>query len=361
MRVYDMIFNDGETKGVYNISLVENPAMESLYVALKDCQVQLKVVDEERKILLGAVLIPNKLIYRKDEVTGEEYNIRFSKETIDVALTAFQKNNAQNGTTLDHNENLKLNDVTFVENWIKEDEVNDKSVKYGFNEPVGTWFTMMKAHTDEAWQSAKNMKGFSIDGFFNAKLVTLNKNEMDLESIKQAIRDGFASWSKKPEEVKLTLSSVKTADGNTTINFEGDTVAVGLQVSMTSPDGAELPVPDEKYQLEDGSTIVVVNSLIAEIKPADAPVEEVVPTPMAEATTAPVVKSEKTTNEIFYQLSAEIGKNMTELFNGLKAELKEEIQNEIKAVSLTKQKPAKEKSWEQMSSYERYLETKNKN
>lgn len=351
MKTYEMIFNDDDTKGVYNISLVENPAMESLYVALKDCEIQLKVVDEERKILVGAVLIPDKLILRRDEVTGEEYNIRFSKETINVALTAFQKNNAQNGTTLDHNENLKLSDVTFTENWIKEDMVHDKSLKYGFkDEPIGTWFTTMKAHTQEAWDAAKKMKGFSIDGFFNAKLVTLNKQQMNVTEIVNAIKDGFASLSKK-EEKQVSLSSIKTADGVTVIDFEGDTIAVGLQVTMKDPDGNSLPVPDGEYQLEDGNTIIVVNSLVSEIKPANAAVEEVVPTPMATEPTSPVVKSEKTTNEIFYQLSQEIGKNMTEMFAQLKAELKEELKSE--QLSLTKTKPVKEKSYEEMTNFEK--------
>ena len=56
--------------------------------------------------------------------------------------------------------------VTFVETWIKEDEVHDKSVLYGFNEPVGTLYGLMKVNNDEIWNDyvkTGKVKGFSID------------------------------------------------------------------------------------------------------------------------------------------------------------------------------------------------------
>jgi hypothetical protein len=44
---------------------------------------------------------------------------------------------------------MKLSNVTFVESWIKEDMVNDKSVLHGFDEPVGTWFASMKVDNEK--------------------------------------------------------------------------------------------------------------------------------------------------------------------------------------------------------------------
>ena len=151
-----------------------------------------------------------------------------------------------------------------------------------------------------------------------------------------------------------------TADGSAKINFEGDTVAVGLQVTMTDPDGNELPVPDGDYTLEDGVTIEVVNSLVAEIKPADV-VEEVVPAEMNEApTTTPQVKSEKTTNEVFYQLSAEIGKIIENKFAELETKLSAKVENEIKLSSVTKAKPAVSKSYAEMTNLEKAKYNKTK-
>ena len=64
METYTVIFKKDETEGVFGISLVESPAMESNFIALSEQkEIQLKAIDNEKRILLGAVLIPNKPIY----------------------------------------------------------------------------------------------------------------------------------------------------------------------------------------------------------------------------------------------------------------------------------------------------------
>ena len=81
MKTYEAIFNEKETKGVFGISLVENPAMEGNFVALnKQEKIQLQEIDKEKRILLGLVLEPNKPIYRNQN--GEEFNIVFSSSKL---------------------------------------------------------------------------------------------------------------------------------------------------------------------------------------------------------------------------------------------------------------------------------------
>ncbi|MFZ2432481.1 MAG: XkdF-like putative serine protease domain-containing protein [Lutibacter sp.] len=354
METYKVIFKEGESTGVYGISLVENPAMDSLFIALKkETEIVLKVADKEKRIILGAVLIPDKPIPRNQG--GKEFNIVFPEETIRLTAENFIRKGHQNTSTLEHNENVKLTDVTFVESWIKEDMQFDKSVKYGFNEPIGTWFASMKVNNESVWNDfikTGKVKGFSIDGYFDLKRINLNKEDMNITEITKAIVDGFASLGKK--EVEVELGSVKTLDGEVTLNFEGDTVKVGTQFTMTSPEG-ELPVPDGSYTLEDGVEIILVNSIVTEIKEAstDAPPTEEAPAPLATAPSAPVIKSEKSTQEIFYQLSKEIGKQIETKFSELKTELKAEMQKEKEVVSLTKQKPAKEKTYAEMTNFEK--------
>ena len=67
--------------GVEAISLVEFPAIESNWVALKKA-VKLEALDNERRMLYGPALIPDKPILRVDKETGEDYYIVFDKETI---------------------------------------------------------------------------------------------------------------------------------------------------------------------------------------------------------------------------------------------------------------------------------------
>lgn len=368
METYKVIFKEGETTGVYGISLVENPAMDSMFIALKeDTKLELKAIDTEKRILLGAVLIPEKPIYRNQN--GKEFNIVFPAETILLASQNFLKQNYQSSSTLEHNEDMKLSDVTFVESWIKEDMVNDKSVLHGFDEPVGTWFAAMKVDNEQVWNDyikTGKVTGFSIDGFFDLEQINLNKQEMNVNEIVDAIKQGFASLSLKKEEV-VNLGSIANADGSITFNFEGDTIAVGTLMSMTGADG-EMPVPDGDYTLADGMMVTVAGSTVSEIgTPEEEVAEENAPAPMAAAPQgAPVVKSEKSTQEVFYQLSKEDLNAMTlEFASQLESkisELRAEFKTELEAqnpISLTKNKPAKEKSFEEMTALEKFRASKN--
>ena len=82
MRIVELILDeDQEISGIEAISIVENPAIEEDFVALKNQQeIKLAEIDKDKRILLGALLIPNKPIYRRN---GEdEYYIYFSKSTV---------------------------------------------------------------------------------------------------------------------------------------------------------------------------------------------------------------------------------------------------------------------------------------
>ena len=363
METYTVIFKKDETEGVFGISLVESPAMESNFIALSEQkEIQLKAIDNEKRILLGAVLIPNKPIYRNQN--GKEFNIVFPAETIRLSMENFFEQGYQNASTLEHDEKQKLKDVTFVESWIKEDEVNDKSVKYGMTEPVGTWFAAMKVNNDEIWNDfvkTGKVKGFSIDGFFDLERINLKtENNMNVDLILSAIKDGFASLIKKEE---IVLGSVMTQDQSLTIDFEGDTLAVGLPLTIQNENGDVMPLPDGEYILENGMVLTVAGGLVSELSEGEAEAAEEAETEMPaemEKESPSVVKSEKHTQEIFYQLAQEFGKQLETLKAELKADFEAKIEEQKEIISLTKNKPAKEKSFEEMTALEKFRLTKNK-
>lgn len=373
METYKVLFKEGETTGVYGISLVNDPAMEGFFIALsKEEPLQLKAVDTEKRIVCGAVLIPNKPIYRNQN--GKEFNIIFPEETIRLASEGFLKGGHQQSSTLEHDVDTKLSGVTIVESWIKLNDVNDKSVMYGFNEPIGTWYASMKIDNNEIWSDyikTGKVKGFSIDGFFDLEQVNLksdinmSEQKSTTDIIVDAIKSGFASiglGKEKPIEIKL--GSVNTADGTVKINFEGDTVAANLPVTMTTPDG-EMALPDGEYELEGGMKITVSGSIVQEVATAqeeatdsEAPSNGAAPM----STDAPQVKSEKVTSEVFYQLSKEdfnamileFGKQVEAVKTELKAEIETKLTKEVEAVQLTKNKPAKENA--PQTAYEKFRE-----
>jgi len=127
---------------------------------------------------MGAALIPNKPIYRRNG--EEEFYVYFSKDTIRKASELFFQNGNQNKSTLEHQ--AELQGLSVVESWIVEDEQKDKSSLYGLQMPVGTWMVSMKVNNDDIWTNyvkTGKVKGFSIEGYFVDK-VNFAKQELEI-------------------------------------------------------------------------------------------------------------------------------------------------------------------------------------
>ena len=171
MRIIELLIDEDELlSGIEAISIVDRPAIQEHFIALKEQQRhQLAEVDKEKRILMGAALVPNKEIYRND---GEdEYYIYFSEDTVRKASELFLMRGNQNKSTLEHQ--AELHGLSVVESWIIEDEVHDKSVKYGMELPVGTWMVSMKVNNEDVWENYVKtglVKGFSIEGYFTDKV-----------------------------------------------------------------------------------------------------------------------------------------------------------------------------------------------
>lgn len=181
MRIVELILDEEqEEAGIEAISIVESPAIESDFIALAAEEIKLAEVDKEKKILLGALLIPNKPIYRDGE--EGEYYIFFSKDTVAKASQMYLKNGYQKNSTLEHD--TALDGLTLVESWIVEDEVHDKSRKYGLNVPVGSWMGSVKVDNEEIWNEyilSGKCRGFSIEGFFADKMEQPKKSDLSIE------------------------------------------------------------------------------------------------------------------------------------------------------------------------------------
>ena len=211
MRIVELILDDQEITGIEAISVVENPAIEEDFIALKNEEIKLAEVSGEKRILLGALLIPNKPIYRRKG--DDEYYIYFSKDTVEKASQLYLQNGNQNKATLEHQHSI--NGLTLVESWIVEDEKHDKSRKYGLNVPVGTWMGAVKVNNEEIWEQfvkTGKVKGFSIEGYFADKMERPKEpiNDFDedlaqdmLKEISSIIKDEkLESYSDYPNSVK---------------------------------------------------------------------------------------------------------------------------------------------------------------
>ena len=238
MKLYEMILDEDQL-GVNAVSLVENPAIQSDWVALADQKpVLLAEVNKDKQILMGAALIPEKPIYRN--MNGEEFYIFFSKDTIAKTAENFFKNSNQNNATLEHQTSLE--GMTVFESWIVEDPNYDKSKKYGLDVPSGTWMISMKVDDENIWNDyVKNNKvfGFSIEGQFANKLVKdieMSNHEIELSD-------------QELEEIQID------AELNTLLESIADVIDVKLETYSDYPQAAKNNAKRAlKYKEENGSS-----------------------------------------------------------------------------------------------------------
>jgi hypothetical protein len=195
MKIIELILDEDEAIGVEAISVVESPAIESDFIALNNQEIKLAEINKEKRLLMGALLIPQKPIYRKSG--EEEYYIFFSKKTVERASQMYLQNGNQSKSTLEHDAQLK--GLTLVESWIVEDKEKDKTALYGLDVPVGTWMGSVKVDNDDVWNNyvkTGKVKGFSIEGYFADKL----------ERPKEEIEENLSAEDKLIKEIKKALS-----------------------------------------------------------------------------------------------------------------------------------------------------------
>ena len=359
MQTYKVILNENDESGIYAISLVDDPATKELFISLsaEQTDIQLATVSDEKRIVVGPVLIPNQLIMRNDPDGGEPFNIMFEAETIAEIHEKFIKNGFQNNSTIEHDGKL-IEDVTFTETWIKEDDVHDKSVLYGFKHPIGTLYGMQKINNDEVWNDyikTGKVKGFSIDGTkFGLEKINLNTNYMNLEAIANAIKEGFAaiklsSDNPTPEVVDVKLAQMRLSDGVTVL--EAASFEAGQEVNIVAEDGTTTPAPVGEHELEDGNVLIITEAgIIAEIRVKEMEAEEVEMSNDA--------KFEALIKTIVMNLSSEVAKQMNDLKVELKAEISEAKEIQLSASTKAKPEVKESKPFEAMTALERHREIK---
>lgn len=285
-------FKVGIDSETYAISMVDEPAIEEEFVALakEEEKVEIQLSEDEKHMVYGAVLVPDKDIYRNN---GEqEFYISFSKESIEKMSQDFMKEYRQKEVTLDHSE--EASEVCVVESWIKADLFKDKSVALGLNEqlPVGTWFAGMKVNNIETWDRIKagELRGFSVESIISLEeFGKQNENNMDINEtndmnfwskMKEVLSEVFASTSlsaNKEEELYEDINEQKTELIEAELEEQAPETATETVVETTDeptqaveeptveePKAAEITVIDEPEV--DNHLEELVNSLRQEIE-----------------------------------------------------------------------------------------------
>ncbi len=272
---------DSET---YAISMVEAPAIESDFVALaeqKEEKQQVLLESNERHMVYGAALIPEKDIYRNN---GEqEFYISFTKESIEKMSQDFMKEYRQHEVKTDHED--VANEVCVVESWLVEDSYKDKANALGINVPEGTWMVGMKVNNIETWERVKSgeLKGFSVESMLTLEEFSKqNDNNMNIETndmnfwnkMKEVLAEVFSKKEEvveEPNEIEPTnidleeqTPSEPTPEPQPTVEEPKVEEPVVEEPKVEEPKPQE--EPKETPKVEDNHLEELVNSLKEEIK-----------------------------------------------------------------------------------------------
>ena len=173
LPLYDITLEDF-AQGMYKISLVDKPAIEENFIYFSKTEVVEMFANDERKEVVGPIMIPNKEILRFSPENGYYY-VRFTEETIRDIMYNYSKKGLFNEFGIHHEYDTQ--DVVMLEVWMKESD-NDKSKDYGYNLPNGTVFVKAKIESDELFSAIKSgeVNGFSIE--IQADIKPVNNEEM---------------------------------------------------------------------------------------------------------------------------------------------------------------------------------------
>mgnify|MGYP003676746085 CR=1 FL=1 len=255
-----LIEEDQDAFGVEAISLVKFPAIEENFIFFskdkKQKALSLAAIDEEKRTLIGAALIPDKNIPRYDEMNDEEYDVYFSQDTVKLASELFLKSNRTNEHTFEHEE--KVDGVSVVESWIVEDPEMDKSKHYGMSMPVGTWMVRVHVGNDEMWEAVKegSIRGFSIEGYFVDSVQEMS-TKVEKGSVKKTLSRMW-NFIKRKFYVEIQL------ENGAILATEDEALTPGSKVFSLDDEGMPIELKNGKFKTGGGIELEVFDGVLIE-------------------------------------------------------------------------------------------------
>jgi hypothetical protein len=275
---------------VFAVGLVLQPAIERNWhtFSAEEPKIEHKftVIDEEKRILGGFLMVAEQPIYRRDE-DGTEYYVKFTAESIARIVNKLAKSGKPLSFNLNHDDNQPVKGAYLLSHFIIDSKLGMKTPDNFTPAPDGSWFGYVKIEDESVWQKAKDgdIRGFSVEGYFNdIKIDEAEQTEyeelknkiisnMEFNKLKKVLGEDLTNQLKKvfSEEtpvVEPAIEFVETSllDGSAIVK---GTIAVGETVTLVMPDGSEVPAPDGEHTLEGNVVITVMGGVIEEVATAE--------------------------------------------------------------------------------------------
>ena len=350
IEVFELVIDIDDESGVTAIALVDQPAIESNWMAFSQ-QIEHKfaVKDEDKRIIEGYFMVADLLIPRIGE-HGEKFFVKFSAKTIEAIREKQSRLGMTNNFNLMHDPNKIAKGVYMLDNIIIDNERGKVAPNEFEKVPNGSLWGSAKVDNDEIWNAIKEerFRGFSVEGMFKQLEPVsmdedlINKLRETIQDFEKSIEDNVQLSNKQTidnmsketldkvkklifgeetvvtptEVIEIKLMSMELADG-TMISVE-PALEVGAMVTV-EVEGIVAPIPNGEYPLADGTIITISEGAISDIKEVEAEEEEAmeteVTTPVETVTEAKIRKIIESTETVF----AKVETLETELAN-VKAE-----------------------------------------
>jgi len=295
IEVFELVIDPDDNSGVTAIALVDEPAIESNWMAFsKKSDFSFSIKDEEKRIIEGYFMIADLLIPRLKK-DGTKFFVKFKAKTIEAIREKQSKLGLMNNFNLMHDPEKKAEGVIMLDNLIIDNERGKIAPKEFEKVPNGSMWGSAKINNDEIWQQIKEgtFRGFSVEGNFkqlNSRAIA----EKTIEKIKGEIKEFKKNTEQSPQlKNKKTIESMslEVIEKLKNILFEKEpssndkfvsqelsdgTIAeidpaleIGATVTI-NVNGEKAPLPDGDYPLSDGTTINVSGGVILSIEEASA-------------------------------------------------------------------------------------------
>ena len=324
IEVFELVIDTDDESGVTAIALVDQPAIESNWMAFsQQTEHKFKVADEEKRTIEGYFMVADLLIPRIDPDTGAKFFVKFSGKTIELIREKQSKNGLTNNFNLMHDPRQIAEGVFMLDNLIIDNERGKVAPNEFEKVPNGSLWGSAKVDNDEIWEQVKNgtFKGFSVEGMFKQlEPVTMDEDVINkiiktIQDFEKSIEDNVQVTNKQTidnmsketldkvkklifgeetvetptEVIEVKLMSMELADG-TMVNIE-PALEVGAMVTV-EVEGVVAPIPNGEYPLADGMIITISEGAISDIKEVEAEEEEAMETEATpQATTETVTEA----------------------------------------------------------------------
>ena len=176
---------NGEDLGIEQIAFTATPAIKVKGMAFSSQAKPLFFSDELKYRITAPALIPME-IYRFDEDSKEEYNVKFTKEEIELIHGKFMKQMVNRDLfNLEHDQSMTV-PAYVLEAWIVDNPKEDKAYSsFGIEVPQGTLMVTAQVTDKEYYAElvAQEQIGFSIEGYLGMKLKEETKTNINMNKL----------------------------------------------------------------------------------------------------------------------------------------------------------------------------------